>query len=78
LPHAQDIPEYDIVFLRVNIGTSNPLITNERAQVKTSAFVPFGIQTEAGQRIKGHCLAALQLCLAILLMAAILTLWHGV
>jgi hypothetical protein len=78
LPHAHDIPGYDIVFLRVNVETSNPLITNERARVKTGVFVLFGIQTEAGQRIKGHCLAALQLCVAILLMAAILSLWHVV
>jgi hypothetical protein len=78
LPDANDMLGYDKVFSRVKVETSNPLITNERARVKTGAFVPFGIQTEADQRIKGHCLAALQLCVAIMLMAAILSLWHGV
>ena len=64
LPHAHDIPGYDIVLTGVNIETQNPLKNEQGAQVRTGAFVPFGTQTEDGQRITAQlaCTAGVMRC----------------
>ncbi len=64
LPHAHDIPGYDIVLTGVNIETANPLKNEAGAQVQTGAFAPFGMRTEAGQRIPTQlpCTAAVMRC----------------
>lgn len=64
LPHAHDIPGYDIVLSGVNVETANPLLPNEDAYSSTGAFVPFGTQTQAGQRVPAGlpCTAAVMRC----------------
>src|SRR5216110_1395263 len=54
LPHAHDIPGYDLVLAGVNIETPNPLASDPEARVTTGAYVPFGTITTPGQRIKGQ------------------------
>jgi glucose/arabinose dehydrogenase len=69
LPHAHDIPGFDIVLAGVNITTPDPLANDdsntEKTQFKkmvnsasttatTGAFVPFGTRTPRGQRIKSQ------------------------
>jgi glucose/arabinose dehydrogenase len=64
LPHAYDIPGYEIVLVDANFETSNPLVDTPNARAKTGAFAPFGKQSEAGQRIapKVPCTAAVMRC----------------
>jgi glucose/arabinose dehydrogenase len=64
LPHAHDIPGYDVVLTGVNIETQNPLKNEQGAQVRTGAFAPFGTQAEEGQRIIAQlpCTAGVMRC----------------
>lgn len=64
LPHAHDIPGYEVVLVGVNIETPNPLVDIPEAHIKTGAFSPFGTQSEPGQRIaaKVPCTAAVMRC----------------
>jgi glucose/arabinose dehydrogenase len=64
LPHAHDLPGYDLVLTGVNIQTPNPLAGGAQAQVSTGAFVPFGTPTEPGQRLEAQlpCTAAVMRC----------------
>ncbi len=64
LPHAHDLPGYDIVLAGVNVETANPLSDEPGARVQTGAFVPFGTPTEPGQPIPAHlpCTAAVMRC----------------
>lgn len=64
LPHAHDIPGYDLVLAGVNVETVNPLVDDPAAQVSTGAFVPFGTSTMASQRIPAEvpCTAAVMRC----------------
>jgi hypothetical protein len=48
LPHAHDVPGHDIVLTGENIETDDPLNGGTK---RTGAFVPFGVETEPGQRI---------------------------
>lgn len=54
LPHAHDIPGYDIVLAEGNIETPDPLAGNEGATATTGPFSPFGQPAKAGQRIPGQ------------------------
>jgi hypothetical protein len=51
LPHAHDIPGFDIVLAGVNMETANPFDNDKKSRSKTGAFVPFGAQTKYGQQI---------------------------
>src|SRR6266581_8898286 len=64
LPHAHDLPGYDITLAGINIETANPLNKQADTRTKTGAFVPFGKVTEAGQRITAQlpCTAAVMRC----------------
>ncbi len=64
LPHAHDIPGYEVVLEGINIETPNPLANVPGARTKTGAFAPFGTLTEPGQRIaaKLPCTAAVMRC----------------
>jgi glucose/arabinose dehydrogenase len=54
LPHAVDIPGYDIVLSGVNVETRNPLVDDPNARARTGAFAPFGDPTEPGRRIEAQ------------------------
>lgn len=41
LPHAHDIPSYDIVLAGVNLETPNPLVNKPGARAFTGAFSSF-------------------------------------
>ncbi len=64
LPHAHDLPGYDIVLAGSNVETANPLRDAPEARVRTGAFSPFGTPTESGQRIAAclPCTAAVMRC----------------
>ncbi len=64
LPHAHDIPGYEIVLADANFETPNPLVDTPNARAKTGAFAPFGTQSESGRRIapKVPCTAAVMRC----------------
>jgi glucose/arabinose dehydrogenase len=64
LPHAHDIPGYDIVLAGVSIETDNPLSQEKGARIRTGAFAPFGNITEPGRRIPAQlpCTAAVMRC----------------
>jgi glucose/arabinose dehydrogenase len=64
LPHAHDIPGYDIALAGVNVETPNPLSTDPGARVSTGAFAAFGRPTEPGQRLRAGlpCTAAVMRC----------------
>src|SRR5713226_4778963 len=64
LPHAHDLPGYEIVLTGVNIETANPLENAPEARTRTGAFAPFGKRTEKGQRIAAQlpCTAAVMRC----------------
>ncbi len=64
LPHAYDLPGYDIVLTGVSVETENPLKDLQGARARTGAFAPFGTQFEAGQRIKAQlpCTAGIMRC----------------
>jgi glucose/arabinose dehydrogenase len=54
LPHAHDIPGYDLMLAGVNVETDDPTAAAPRVRTSTGAFSPFGNQTAAGQRIAGQ------------------------
>ena len=65
LPHAHDVPGYDVVLAGVNVETDGlPGTTGPRVQ--TGAFVPFGTRTSPGQRVQGRlpCTAGIMRCAA--------------
>ena len=63
LPHAHDIPGYDIVLAGVNVETRNPM-GPEGSHTSTGAFAPFGTRTEPGQNVPAQlpCTAAIMRC----------------
>jgi glucose/arabinose dehydrogenase len=64
LPHAHDLPGYDIVLAGVNFETEDPLSDGPTSRAKTGAFVPFGTETAARQHIPARvpCTAAVMRC----------------
>lgn len=64
LPHAHDIPGYDVVLAGVNAESPNPLSDEPEARATTGAFVPFSTATEPGQRVACGlpCTAAVMRC----------------
>jgi glucose/arabinose dehydrogenase len=64
LPHAHDLPGYDITLTGVNFETEDPLNDEPTARARTGAFAPFGTETEAGQRVPAQlpCTAAVMRC----------------
>lgn len=64
LPHAHDLPGYNIAVAGVNVETANPLRDEPGARAHTAAFVPFGTPTQPGQRIAAQlpCTAAVMRC----------------
>ncbi len=64
LPHAHDLPGYELVLAGINIETPNPLENTPGTRAQTGAFVPFGTLTEPGQRIAAQlpCTAAVMRC----------------
>lgn len=64
LPHAHDIPGYEIELAGINIETLDPLNKEPGAKTQTGAFVPFGTLTMSGQRIPAQvpCTAAIMRC----------------
>jgi glucose/arabinose dehydrogenase len=51
LPHAHDVPGYDIVLAGENVETDDPI---GGGRIRTGAFVPFGTTTRPGQRRPGR------------------------
>jgi glucose/arabinose dehydrogenase len=64
LPHAHDIPGLDITLAGVHMTTADPFNDKQDATTTTGGFVPFGKQTEPGQRVPGSvpCTAAVLRC----------------
>jgi glucose/arabinose dehydrogenase len=64
VPHAHDIPGYDIELAGLNVETSDPRSVEPREKVRTGAFVSFGTETTPGQRIAAQlpCSAAVMRC----------------
>lgn len=64
LPHAHDLPGYEIELTGVNLETANPLSKEVGARTRTGAFVPFGTSTEPGQRVRAQlpCTSAIMRC----------------
>src|SRR5262249_28411971 len=64
LPHAHDLPGYNIILAGVNAETPNPLAHGRREWTRTGAFVPFGTSTEQGQAVQGQlpCTAGVMRC----------------
>ena len=54
LPHAHDIPGYDVVLTGVNFQTPNPLSGRPGETVETGGFAPFGTRSEARTRVQGQ------------------------
>jgi len=51
LPHAHDVPGYDVVLAGENVETDDPI---GGGRIRTGAFVPFGTETRAGQHTPGR------------------------
>ena len=64
LPHAHDLPGYEIELTGLNLETANPLSNESGARTRTGAFAPFGKSTEPGQRVPAQlpCTAAVMRC----------------
>ncbi len=64
LPHAHDIPGYDVVLADTAVETPNPLSGAAGARTRTGAFAPFGTVLEAGTRLPGQvpCTSAILRC----------------
>lgn len=64
LPHAHDIPGYEIELSGFSAETPNPLSREPGARARTGAFAPFGTLTEPGQRLAAQlpCTAAIMRC----------------
>ena len=54
LPHAHDVPGYDIELSDSNVETSDPLAPGGQGRATTGAFAPFGQVSEPGRRIQGR------------------------
>jgi glucose/arabinose dehydrogenase len=63
LPHAHDLPGYDVVLAGENFETTDPFSAEERT-TSTGAFSPFGTPTRARQRVRHSlpCTAAVMRC----------------
>lgn len=63
LPHACDIPGYDVTLRGINLETENPL-EGSGARTTTGAFLPFGTPSRPSQRIPAGlpCTAAVMRC----------------
>lgn len=53
-PDFRDIPCRDVTLKGTNFKTKNPLTPDEKDEVETGAFLPFGTAGTAGQRIDGR------------------------
>ncbi|VVJ20428.1 Uncharacterised protein [Amycolatopsis camponoti] len=64
LPHSFDLPGLDITLTGFDATTRDPFSDEPGATVETGAFVPFGTQTTAGQKIAAQlpCTAAVLRC----------------
>jgi glucose/arabinose dehydrogenase len=64
LPHAHDLPGYEIELAGVNVETQDPLSDKPEARTRTGAFVPFGTTTLKGQRLTAQlpCTASVMRC----------------
>ena len=64
LPHAHDLPGYEVELAGVNIETPDPTDAIGAARVGTGAFAPFGTRTSRGQRVAAElpCTAAVMRC----------------
>jgi glucose/arabinose dehydrogenase len=64
LPHAHDLPGYDITLTGIDFETEHPLNDEPNARARTGAFAPFATETETGQRVAAHlpCTAAVMRC----------------
>ena len=65
IPHACDIPGYDITLVGANFETSDPREADTmQSRALTGAYVPFATPTLSGQRIKGQipCTASIMRC----------------
>lgn len=64
LPHAHDLPGFDLVLAGANSETSDPLNRQPGARTRTGAFVPFGTPTAPGQAIAAQlpCTAGVMRC----------------
>lgn len=51
LPHAHDVPGYDVVLAGENVETEDP---THGGRTRTGAFVPFGTETRDGQRVRAR------------------------
>ncbi len=54
LPHAHDVPGYDVVLHGVNVDTDDPLADVAGARTSTGAFSPFGTPTKPAQVVPGE------------------------
>jgi glucose/arabinose dehydrogenase len=63
LPHAYDIPGFDVVLAGVNFETADP-ITGDGARTSTGGFSAFGSATQPDQRVPARlpCTAAVMRC----------------
>jgi glucose/arabinose dehydrogenase len=65
LPHAADVPGYDIELAGANVETADTVSRGDAGRTtRTGAFVPFGTETTAAQRLAGQlpCTAAVMRC----------------
>jgi hypothetical protein len=64
LPHAPDIPGYDVVLQGFNAESRDPFSKEAQAVATTGAFAPFGTATAPQQRMSAHvpCTAAVLSC----------------
>jgi glucose/arabinose dehydrogenase len=64
LPHAHDLPGYEIELAGVNVETPDPLTGEPNARTQTGAFAPFGTTNRKGQRLAAQlpCTAAVMRC----------------
>ena len=51
LPHAHDVPGFDVTLAGVNVTTPDPTTAGDSGPAVTGAFVPFGTPTEPGARV---------------------------
>jgi glucose/arabinose dehydrogenase len=64
LPHACDIPGYDVVLAGADVETDGPPNGRPGARFRTGAFSPFGSTAKAGSLLRGRvpCTAAVMRC----------------
>jgi glucose/arabinose dehydrogenase len=64
LPHAHDLPGYEIELTGINLETPDPLSHEAGARTRTGAFATFGKSTDQGQRIPAQlpCTSAIMRC----------------